>query len=241
MGLKISRLFKLYTCIYIKTYNRKTYTYILGCNVTRSAVIVDPVDVTVNRDVNLLKELDLNLKYAINTHCHADHITGTKLLKETFKNVKSMIAKHSGAKADVYLNHNDVINFGNQNLLTKSTPGHTNGCLSFINDTNRFVLTGDTLMIRKCGRTDFQQGSAGTLYDSVHNHLFTLDDDYLVYPGHDYAGFTVSSIGEEKKFNPRLSGSRENCISILDNLNLAYPAKIDEAVPRNMVDGENVV
>lgn len=216
-----------------------TFTYILGCHATREAVIIDPVDLTAERDAKILKELNLNLKYAINTHCHADHITGTYRLKhEYFSEVKTMISKFAGAKADILLDHDQKIEFGQHELLCKNTAGHTNGCMSFINIENKLAFTGDTLMIRKCGRTDFQEGSPANLYDNVHTHLFSLEDDFVVYPGHDYAGIMSSSIGEEKQFNPRLTKSKEEFVKIMENLNLAYPKKIDASLPMNLVDGD---
>lgn len=215
-----------------------TFTYILGCNKTRKAIIIDPVDTTVERDAKLINELKLQPIYAINTHCHADHITGTHLLKNKFNGLKSVISKAAGARADILVDHDEKISFGDHELICKSTPGHTNGCMSFINHHNRMVFTGDTLMIRKCGRTDFQEGSPANLYDNVYQHLFTLEEDYLVYPGHDYAGFCQSSIGEEKEFNLRLTKSKEEFVKIMENLNLSYPKKIDASLPMNLVDGD---
>jgi len=215
-----------------------TFTYILGCRATRQAIIIDPVDLTVARDAKLIRQLDLQPIYAINTHCHADHITGTHALKAEFPEIKSMIAKAAGAKADVLLEHDQKIEYGQNSLTCKATAGHTDGCMSFIDYDSQAVFTGDTLFIRKCGRTDFQQGSAADLYDNVYQHLFSLDDDYIVYPGHDYSGHMCSSIGEEKKYNERLTKSREEFIKIMDNLNLAYPKKIDASLPMNLVDGD---
>ena len=217
-----------------------TFTYILGCAKSKEAIIIDPVDLTAPRDANLIKELDLDLKYSINTHCHADHITGTNALKNDkfFPNSKSMISEKAGAKADILLKHDQEINFGDFSLTAKNTFGHTNGCMSFIDFNHKVCFTGDALMIRKCGRTDFQQGSPKDLYQNVHKHLFTLDDDFLVFPGHDYAGIMFSSIGEEKKYNLRLTKSEEEFVKIMDNLNLAYPKKIVESLPMNLADGD---
>ena len=152
-----------------------------------------------------------------------------------------MIAKRAQAKADILIEHDQEISFGeNQSLklIAKNTFGHTNGCMSFILPSHKMVFTGDALMIRKCGRTDFQEGSPADLYDNVHAHLFSLDDDYVVYPGHDYAGIMSSTIGEEKKYNLRLTKSRDEFIDIMNNLNLAYPKKIDASLPLNLVDGD---
>lgn len=156
--------------------------------------------------------------------------------------VKSVIGKASGAKADVHVVDGDTISIGDGGKLKLrclSTPGHTNGCFSFVNDIVRCVFTGDALFVRGCGRTDFQQGDAALLFDSVRNKLFTLPDDYFVYPGHDYNGHLRSRIGEEKQYNPRLkmSNSKEQFVEIMKNLKLEYPKQIDRAVPLNAVCG----
>ena len=142
-----------------------------------------------SRDAQLIRELDLLPKYAVNTHCHADHVTGTYLLKNEFPNIKSVISKSSGALADKYLENEDILKFGAFELLSMATPGHTNGCVSFVSHEMKSVFTGDTLMIRKCGRTDFQEGNPEDLYNSVHEKIFVLADDYIVWPGHDYKWF----------------------------------------------------
>jgi len=210
-----------------------TYTYLLGCLNKREAVLVDPVDTKAERDVKLLKELNLKLIYAVNTHCHADHITGTGILKALTK-CSSVISKASGAMADIHLNHGDEVKYGDHRFEAVSTPGHTNGCMTFINHSERFLLTGDTLLIRGCGRTDFQEGDSGTLYESVHSNIFSLPGDYQLFPAHDYNGQTASSVSEEKEYNPRLTKSKEDFIKLMGALGLAYPKKIDVAIPWNL-------
>lgn len=213
-----------------------TYTYLLWDTNTKDAIIVDPVDIQVDRDLSIVNELGLNLHYGVNTHAHADHITGTGLLKTKVEGLQSVISEASGAQADLKIGAGDRIAFGSRFIEARATPGHTVGCLSYVSDDQSFVLTGDTLLIMGCGRTDFQGGSAETLYESVHEQLFTLPDDCTVYPAHDYKGRTASVIKEEKKDNPRLgeSKTKDEFIEIMANLNLSYPKKIDEAVPANM-------
>ena len=165
----------------------KTFTYFLACSKTKETVIIDPVDKLAERDSTLLNELGFLPKYAINTHCHADHVTGTNELKKYFPELKSVISESSGAQADKLLKNREQLVFGEGKVLKcLNTPGHTNGCMSFVSEELKGVFTGDTLMIRKCGRTDFQEGSSEDLYDSVYREIFTLPDDFIVWPGHDY-------------------------------------------------------
>ena len=213
-----------------------TFTYLLWDEATKDAILVDPVDIQVERDLAAVKELDLKLVYGVNTHAHADHITGTGILKQKVEGLKSIISESSGAQADIKISEGDRIVFGSRFIQVRATPGHTVGCLSYVADDQSFVLTGDTMLIQGCGRTDFQGGSAEDLYDSVHNKLFTLPETTVVYPAHDYKGRTESSIGDEIKNNPRLGGgkTKDDFVDIMANLNLAYPKKIDVAVPANM-------
>lgn len=214
-----------------------TYTYLLGDVSAKECVLIDPVLEQVERDTKLINELGLKLKYAMNTHMHADHITGTGLLKKTLPGCKSLISKTSGATADVYVNHNDVVSFGDFSLFVKSTPGHTNGCVTYICDKESIAFTGDTLLIRGCGRTDFQEGDPNTLYDSVYREIFSLPGHYKLFPAHDYKGLPYTTVDEEKKYNPRLTKTREEFVNLMNNLNLPYPKKIDIAVPANRVCG----
>lgn len=213
-----------------------TYTYLLWDKTSKDAILVDPVDTQVSRDIETANGLGLHLLYGVNTHAHADHITGTFLLKQKVPGLKSVISAASGAVADVHVHPGDHIEFGNRFVSVRGTPGHTEGCCSFVADDDSFVLTGDALLIQGCGRTDFQQGDSNKLYDSVHEQLFSLPDNTIVYPGHDYKGRLSSTIGDEKTKNPRLGGTKTKAefLEIMANLNLAYPKRIDEAVPANM-------
>ncbi|XP_048563995.1 persulfide dioxygenase ETHE1 homolog, mitochondrial [Triticum urartu] len=222
-----------------------TYTYLLADvgDPEKPAVLIDPVDRTVDRDLNLIKELGLKLIYAMNTHVHADHVTGTGLIKTKLPGAKSVISKASGAKADQSVEHGDKIYFGKLFLEVRATPGHTAGCVTYVTGDSpdqpspRMAFTGDALIIRACGRTDFQGGSSDQLYQSVHSQIFTLPKDTLLYPAHDYKGFTVTTVEEEVAYNARLSKDKETFKTIMENLNLSYPKMIDVAVPANMVCG----
>ncbi|XP_038163084.1 persulfide dioxygenase ETHE1, mitochondrial-like [Cyprinodon tularosa] len=227
-GLLFRQLFEVESC---------TYTYLLADTNTKEAIIIDPVLETMDRDLILVKELGLNLIFAVNTHCHADHITSSGLMKKKIAGLKSAISKHSGASADILLSEGDRIPFGKHYLIVKETPGHTDGCTTLVSGDESMAFTGDALLIRGCGRTDFQQGCAKCLYDSVHDKIFTLPDDCLVYPAHDYIGQTVSTVGEERKFNPRLTKSKDEFVDIMNSLNLPKPDKIDISVPANLVCG----
>mmetsp|Transcript_17257 Transcript_17257/g.19629 ORF Transcript_17257/g.19629 Transcript_17257/m.19629 type:complete len:237 (+) Transcript_17257:68-778(+) len=221
-----------------------TYTYVLGCDKTKEAVIIDPVIEHVDRDQQVLEDLGLKLKFALNTHVHADHITGSGKLKRKNAGCQSILGKtgNEEAEADIKIDDGEVLRIGETlKLEARHTPGHTKGCHSFVlsvdGETRQSVFTGDTILIRGCGRTDFQGGSSDDLYNSVHKRVFTLSDDTLVYSAHDYKGHTVSTVGEEKKFNPRLSKSLSEFKDIMANLNLAYPKKIDVSLPANKVCG----
>ncbi|XP_063385293.1 persulfide dioxygenase ETHE1, mitochondrial isoform X1 [Cydia fagiglandana] len=173
----------------------------------------------------------------MNTHMHADHVTGTGKLKSLLPGTKSVIGANSGAQADVHLNDGATVSVGSIKLLAVATPGHTNGCLTYICHDQAMAFTGDTLLIRGCGRTDFQEGSSESLYNSVHTKIFTLPEHYTLYPAHDYKGQTATTVGEEKKYNPRLTKNLKEFIKIMDNLNLPYPKMIDKALPANRVCG----
>ncbi|CAN6446406.1 unnamed protein product [Victoria cruziana] len=222
-----------------------TYTYLLADvgHPEKPAVLIDPVDKMVDRDLKLVNEFGLKLIYAMNTHCHADHVTGTGLIKTKMPDVKSVISRDSKAKADIYISAGDIIQFGNLSLEARATPGHTLGCITYVTGDGpgqpkpRIACTGDALLIRGCGRTDFQGGSSSQLYKSVHSQIFTLPKDTLLYPGHDYKGFTVTTVGEEILYNPRLSKDEETFKDIMANLNLAYPRLMDIAVPANLLCG----
>ncbi|XRA96757.1 sulfur dioxygenase [Pycnococcus provasolii] len=212
-----------------------TYTYLLADG--GEGILIDPVKELVERDVEVAQQLNVKLKYLLNTHCHADHVTGTGDLKKVLPDAKSVISKASGAKADVLVNDGDTIAFGSRHVTVHATPGHTDGCVTFVLDDKSMCFTGDAVLVRGCGRTDFQQGDAGKLFDSVHEKVFSLPDETFVYPAHDYKGRTRSTVGEEKKYNLRLTKSRDEFIDIMANLGLPYPKMIDVAVPANLVCG----
>jgi len=213
-----------------------TYTYLLADETTREALFIDPVIEQLERDLRLLSELDCKLIYSLDTHVHADHITSSGSLR-TQTGCKTALSKHAGVGcADIALSDNDVIKLGASEIHVIETPGHTPTCLSYYTD--KHIFTGDSLLIRGCGRTDFQQGDAGRLYDSITQKLFTLPTDTLVRPGHDYHGMLVSTIAEEKQFNPRLKLDKSAFIQFMANLNLPNPNKIHEALPANLACGE---
>ncbi|RUM79130.1 MAG: MBL fold metallo-hydrolase [Candidatus Thioglobus sp.] len=218
-----------------------TYTYLLADSDTKEAIIIDAVAETQQRDIGLIEELGLDLKYIIETHVHADHITSSCPLKQKFTNAKIVLGESNPvACADVLIKDGDNLQFGQYDITAMSTPGHTDGCMSFIVDDK--VFTGDALLIRSCGRCDFQGGSAEKLFDSI-SRLFTLPDETCVYPAHDYGGRTVSSIWEEKAFNEMIGGGVDKAefVRRVDAMELSLPAKIHVAVPANQVCGSKIV
>jgi len=216
-----------------------TYTYLLWDVESKQAALIDSVKEQVERDQKLIDELGLKLSWLLETHIHADHITGSgDLRKHSQNSAKVAVHRASGSNcADRLLEDGDEIVLGEEKIKVLYTPGHTDTDISYLID--GAVFTGDSLLIRGSGRTDFQAGDAGTSYDSITGKLFTLDDETKVFPGHDYKGQTTSTIGEEKKSNPRIGGgrSRDEYIAIMDELKLAKPARIEEAVPGNMACG----
>ena len=213
-----------------------TYTYVLFDQDTREALIIDPVDEQIERDLATLKEYGLRLVWAVETHAHADHITSAGKLAE-LAGARTAAPQGCGiGTAAVQLAHGDTLSFGGETLRALHTPGHTAGSMSFV--WRNHVFTGDTLLIQGCGRTDFQSGSASDLYHSLTQVLFTLPDDTTVWPGHDYQGRTHSTIGAEKATNPRVAGkSEKEFVAIMAALNLPKPRRIDEAVPANLTSG----
>lgn len=216
-----------------------TYTYLLADAETRQAILIDTVFEQFRRDTALLRELGLRLKYTLDTHVHADHITGAWLHKQASGSRIALSAKAHAEGVDVPLAHGDRIAFGARYLQARATPGHTDGCMSFVLDDQSMVFTGDALLIRGAGRTDFQHGNAATLYHSVKEQIFSLRDDCTIYPAHDYRGLTSSSVFEEKRFNPRLGGDRSegDFVGYMQNLGLPHPKQIEQAVPANMKCG----
>ncbi len=217
-----------------------TYTYLLGCSASGEAVLIDPVFEQVRRDAALIGELGLRLLWTLDTHVHADHVTGAWLLKNRLGSRIGLAAASGAAGADRPLHDGDRVDFGKRSLEVRATPGHTSGCLTYVLDDETMAFTGDCLLIRGSGRTDFQQGDARALYRSVRARIFALPEPCLLYPAHDYRGLTVTSVAEEKKFNPRLGGEvgEGDYVGYMKNLDLPHPKKIDEAVPANLRCGQ---
>lgn len=213
-----------------------TLTYILMDEFTREAVIIDPVANNVDYYLAIFKTLDCKLKYSLETHVHADHITAGGQLREKLS-IKTGVSELCGAPtADMQLKDKDVLMIGNEKITVISTPGHTQGSVSFL--CNKQMFTGDALLINGCGRTDFQGGSARELYDSITKKILSLPDETLIYPGHDYNGRRVSSVAQEKATNSRIAGkSKEEFVALMGTLNLPKPKLIDVAVPANRMCG----
>jgi glyoxylase-like metal-dependent hydrolase (beta-lactamase superfamily II) len=208
-----------------------TYTYLLADPVTRDAVIIDPVREQLDRDFAELQRLNLRLQSILETHVHADHVTGAAALQDR-TGAETVVSRHGGAPcADRQVDDGDRIIFGNEVIRVVATPGHTPSCVTY--HWRDRVFTGDALFIGGCGRTDFQGGDAATLYRSVTQKLFTLPEETLIFPGHDYNGRWVSSIGQERAINPRLGGAKSEAdfVALMEALDLPEPKRIHEAVP----------
>jgi glyoxylase-like metal-dependent hydrolase (beta-lactamase superfamily II) len=219
-----------------------TYTYLVACNETREAALIDPVLDAVDRDLALLEELGLTLKYTVETHIHADHVTSAARLRDETGSKAAVPEKSGAAHVDLLVRDGEPIGIGNLGLEPLYTPGHTDDHYAYLlrSDGACRVFTGDALMIDGCGRTDFQNGDAATLYRSVHAKIFSLPGDTLVYPGHDYQQRFVSSVDQERARNPRLGGGKsvDEFVAIMAGLNLPRPKKMDVAVPANRECGE---
>jgi glyoxylase-like metal-dependent hydrolase (beta-lactamase superfamily II) len=218
-----------------------TYTYLLADG--GQAVLIDPVLERAEQDLQLLEQLGLQLKYVLETHVHADHVTAAATLRDA-TGCEVVLGRETGATgANLVVADRDRLNFGSRHIVARETPGHTAGCITYVLDDESMAFTGDTLFVRGCGRTDFQEGSAQQLYQSVNEKIFSLPDACRIYPGHDYKGQTVSTVGEERRFNPRLGGGRSEAefVAIMDGLNLPPPAKIKVAVPANLNVGAGAV
>jgi sulfur dioxygenase len=213
-----------------------TYSYLLGESRSRAAVLIDPVFEHVRRDAALIRELDLALKATLETHVHADHVTGAWMLKQQFGSAIMLAAASGATGADRLLTDGDHVSFGERHLEVRATPGHTHSCLTFVLDDASMAFTGDCLLIRGSGRTDFQQGDARAMFHSVRDRILMLPSNCLLYPAHDYRGLTVTSVAEERRFNPRLGGTigESDFVGYMDNLGLPHPKLIDIAVPANM-------
>jgi glyoxylase-like metal-dependent hydrolase (beta-lactamase superfamily II)/rhodanese-related sulfurtransferase len=217
-----------------------TYTYLLADELTRDAILIDPVFEQHARDAALLRELGVVLRYTLDTHCHADHVTGAWLMKSALGSKIALSPVYGATNVDLPLAPGDVVRFGDRALEVRATPGHTNGCLSYVSSDRSRVFTGDALLVRGAGRTDFQQGDAQRLFRSIREQLFTLPDDCAVLPGHDYEGRTSSTIGEERRFNPRIGGAarEEDFVGYMRNLGLPHPKQLALALPANMRAGQ---
>src|SRR5512138_64677 len=216
-----------------------TYTYLVADRGSREALLVDPVFEQARRDAALIEELGLRLKWTLETHVHADHVTGAWLLRQKLGS-KIAISAASGAEgADDYIKDLDRVAFGKRHLEARATPGHTGGCMTYVLDDASVAFTGDALLIRGCGRTDFQQGDPGKLFRSVRGQIFSLPDECMLFPGHDYRGLTATSVGEEKLYNPRLAESigEADFVGYMTHLGLPHPKQMDVAVPANMKCG----
>ncbi|MFO0611961.1 MAG: MBL fold metallo-hydrolase [Polyangiaceae bacterium] len=215
-----------------------TYTYLIADPETRAAALVDPVLEQHDRDLKLLAELGLRLEWVLETHVHADHVTAASLLRAR-TGARTVASRRGAPCVDVPVDVGDEVRIGTILVKVLPTPGHTDDSVSYLVDGH--VFTGDTLLVRGCGRSDFQNGDAGALYDSITGTLFALPDETIVLPGHDYRGFARSTIGEERRHNPRVTGrSREDFIALMGSLGLPPPKKIATAVPANRACGRTI-
>ena len=217
-----------------------TYTYLVADRGSREALLVDPVFEQARRDAALIEELGLRLKWTLETHVHADHVTGAWLLRQKLGS-KIAISAASGAEgADCYVKDLDRVAFGKRHLEARATPGHTGGCMTYVLDDASMAFTGDALLIRGCGRTDFQQGDPGKLFRSVRGPIFSLPEECTLFPGHDYRGLTATSVGEEKLYNPRLAEGilEQDFVGYMKHLGLPHPKQMEVAVPANLKCGK---
>jgi len=213
-----------------------TYTYLLADADTREAILIDPVFDQALRDAALVDELGLQLRWTLETHVHADHVTGAWLLRERLGSAIGVGVGSGAQGADRYFAHGDRLSFGSRHLEARATPGHTGGCMTYVMGDRSMAFTGDCLLIRGSGRTDFQQGDARAMYRSVHEQIFTLPGDCLLYPAHDYRGLTVTSVAEERRYNPRLADAiaEDDFVGYMSHLGLAHPKQMEVAVPANL-------
>jgi glyoxylase-like metal-dependent hydrolase (beta-lactamase superfamily II)/rhodanese-related sulfurtransferase len=216
-----------------------TYTYLLADVPSRRGILIDPVFEQHARDLSLLRELGITLIASLDTHAHADHVTGSWLLHQATGCAIGLDASVQAENVTVPLHHGDRVDFGGRHLQVRATPGHTDGCLTYVLDDHSLAFTGDALLVRGCGRCDFQQGNPHTLWRSITGKIFTLPDSCLLYPAHDYTGRDVTSVAEEKAYNARLGGEADerDFVGYMENLRLPHPHRIDEALPANLRSG----
>jgi len=217
-----------------------TFTYLLVDVPSTEGVLIDSVFEQHSRDLSLIRELGITLVASIDTHAHADHVTGSWLMQQATGCAIGLAAAARAENVTLPLAHGDCIRFGGRHLEVRSTPGHTDGCISFVLDDQSMAFTGDALLVRGCGRCDFQQGDAHTLWRSITEQLFSLPDSCLLYPAHDYTGRSVTSVAEEKAFNARLGGAatERDFVGHMENMKLPHPHKIAEALPGNLRSGK---
>jgi glyoxylase-like metal-dependent hydrolase (beta-lactamase superfamily II)/rhodanese-related sulfurtransferase len=217
-----------------------TFTYLLADGPSRQGVLIDSVFERHDRDLALIHELGLALVASIDTHAHADHVTGSWLMREATGCAIGLADVARAENVTLPLRHGDRVAFGERFLEVRATPGHTDGCLSFVLDDQSLAFTGDALLVRGCGRCDFQQGDAHTLWTSITEQIFSLPERCLLYPGHDYTGRGVTSVAEEKAFNARLGGTatERDFVGHMEALKLPHPRKIAEALPANLRSGK---
>jgi len=220
-----------------------TYTYLLGDRSSGEALVIDPVLEHWQRDSALLRELGLAPVTTLETHVHADHITGAWWLKREFGCQIALSAQSDAHGADRLLHSNDRVVFGDRHVQVRATPGHTRGCITFVLDDQTLAFTGDCMLIRGTGRTDFQEGDALAMFRSIRNCILTLPGECLLYPAHDYRGLTVTSVAEERRLNPRIADavSEGDFVGYMNNLNLPHPKLLDVAVAANLRVGEPAV
>jgi sulfur dioxygenase len=217
-----------------------TFTYLLADAPSRQGVLIDSVFEQHDRDLSLIHELGIDLVASLDTHAHADHITGSWRMQQATGSAIGLAAAARAENVSLPLHHGDHVPFGGRYLAVRSTPGHTDGCLTYVLDDQSLAFTGDALLVRGCGRCDFQQGDAHTLWHSITEQIFSLPEACLLYPGHDYSGRSVTSVVEEKLFNGRLGGTatERDFVGHMETMKLPHPGKIAEALPANLRSGQ---
>ena len=217
-----------------------SFTYLLADVATGQGLLIDPVFEQHGRDLSLIQELGIELVACLDTHAHADHVTGSWLMHQATGAAIALAATAGAENVTLPLRHGDRVAFGSHHLEVRSTPGHTDGCLSYVLDDRSLAFTGDALLVRGCGRCEFQQGDAHMLWRSITEQLFSLPDSCLLYPGHDYTGRLVTSVVEEKAFNARLGGAatERDFVGHMQAMKLPHPHRIAEALPGNLRSGK---